>query len=421
MLGPRSYSSHGNSRTKKNKGISNLLQNKSNTADPNDIWIDMEDVEDVEDVEDEFSEEKDFFGNLVCLPCSVKGVSESADIKFHKIRGTFRQGYGTSRASVFRKQAEKRKLDEAAATSKNLTDFFRHSVDESFSDDDSSADELDEFSCYTSTDKKVKKKRALGFKYTPTRAIDILTKSLAKPTKDREFEKKNSFFDRTVARCIVDFLQVRRDSRIGRVAASICVAYHQFQKSKTKDSYRAQCIREWAQNYLLNGELPKFKQGQHVKTQTIITDELVQEQLRTELRAFPDFERTPLNFMNALNDRILATIPKAPDTICEETARRWMIYLGFSLTKMQKNYYTDEHNREDNTAYRNDVFLPLMANYEKRMTKYLIDESGNITIEEPTRLPGEIWLEVVLITHDESTFYSNECKSVVWMENGYAN
>ena len=55
------------------------------------------------------------------------------------------------------------------------------------------------------------------------------------------------------------------------------------------------------------------------------------------------------------------------------------------------------------------------------MTKYLIDENGNITIEEPTRLPGEIWLEVVLITHDESTFYSNECKSVVWMENGYAN
>ena len=24
----------------------------------------------------------------------------------------------------------------------------------------------------------------------------------------------------------------------------------------------------------------------------------------------------------------------------------------------------------------------------------------------------------VMITHDESTFYSNECKQIVWMENG---
>jgi len=138
---------------KKNKGISNLLQNRSNQADPNDVWVNMEDVE------DEISEEIDFFGKLVCLPCSESGVSELPDIKFHKIRGTFRRGYGTSRASQTRKRADKRKIDEAAATSKKLTDFFRNSVDKSFSDDDSSADELDEFSYYTSTDKKVKKKR----------------------------------------------------------------------------------------------------------------------------------------------------------------------------------------------------------------------------------------------------------------------
>jgi len=106
MLGTRSYSHHGNSRIKKSTVISNLLQNRSNKADPNDVWVNMEEVE------EEISEEIDFFGKLVCLPCSESGVSEPCsesgvselpDIKFHKIRGTFRRGYGTSRASQTRK------------------------------------------------------------------------------------------------------------------------------------------------------------------------------------------------------------------------------------------------------------------------------------------------------------------------------
>lgn len=38
------------------------------------------------------------------------------------------------------------------------------------------------------------------------------------------------------------------------------------------------------------------------------------------------------------------------------------------------------------------------------------------TIIEPLLLPNE--REIVLITHDESTFYANDGKRVVWMENG---
>ena len=289
-------------------------------------------------------------------------------------------------------------------------------VDGEDADDDDLSRETDERDDLTSIFEKPKYKR--GMMYTEAQAIKHLKSGLAKPSKDKKFESKNSFFDRTVARCIVDFFQVKKDYHMGKVQASICVAYHQFQKSNTNDSYRAQCIRQWAQSFLVTGDLPKFKQGQHVKTHTIITDESVQSLLRDELRAMEDFDRTPLNFMKALNTRILATVPNAPEKISEETARRWMITLGFSLVKMSKSYYTDEHNRKDNVEYRDLTFLPRMNEYERRMSKWEIDGKGNPVKIPPDLKPGE--KEVVLITHDESTFYSNECKQVVWMENGYA-
>lgn len=92
-------------------------------------------------------------------------------------------------------------------------------------------------------------------------------------------------------------------------------------------------------------------------------------------------------------------------------------YTGvFVIVKLSKSYYTDEHNRKDNVDYRDDIFLPRMKEYESKMSKWVLDGNGNPVKIPPNLKAGE--KEIVLITHDESTFYSNECKSVVWMENG---
>jgi hypothetical protein len=74
-----------------------------------------------------------------------------------------------------------------------------------------------------------------------------------------------------------------------------------------------------------------------------------------------------------LNDVILPALglhPKNP--LCERTARRWLVKLGFRRTVFRKGIYIDGHEREDVVKYWDEVFLPAMAQYEKRMTQYVI-------------------------------------------------
>lgn len=91
-----------------------------------------------------------------------------------------------------------------------------------------------------------------------------------------------------------------------------------------------------------------------------------------------------------------------------------MKFLGFRPKLQTKGYYTDGHNRADVTEYRDNVFLPRMVDYERRMVDYSGDNMDNII---PPSL-GENEKRVELITHDESTFYSCEGKPIMWMENG---
>ena len=64
--------------------------------------------------------------------------------------------------------------------------------------------------------------------------------------------------------------------------------------------------------------------------------------------------------------------------------------------------------------YRDKVFLPTMLQYERRMQEYT---GLNMEIIIPPDLLDEE-KRVVLITHDESTFYCNEGKPLMWIKNG---
>jgi hypothetical protein len=57
-----------------------------------------------------------------------------------------------------------------------------------------------------------------------------------------------------------------------------------------------------------------------------------------------------------------------------------------------------------------------METLERRMCKFGSDKSANMeeVFQPELLLPGE--KELVLITHDESTFYCNEGKRMFWME-----
>ena len=61
--------------------------------------------------------------------------------------------------------------------------------------------------------------------------------------------------------------------------------------------------------------------------------------------------------------------------------------------------------------YTDKVFLPRMLNYERRMQEYSGDKME--TVIRPELLDEK--KRVVLITHDESTFYCCEGKPLMWM------
>ncbi len=258
-------------------------------------------------------------------------------------------------------------------------------------------------------------------KYTKKAYMDAIKELKSKQgmiTKNQKIMNKiaQDNFQSLCAKSIVSYLQ-QLGLGVSKMVASNNVADIIWDRlcfprmSKKSSSYRATLIREWGDDYMATRKLPEHRQGKHVKTATVLTDENVQRQLRDYLRGLPDQKRNPKEFQEALNGFILDSIPGAKSTISLETARRWMHFLGFSPARTSKDYYTDDHNRDDVVQYRNEEFLPQMMAYIKRMAHY---EGDHMEIEKGPENTNED--QVVLITHDESSFFANDGAPMIWME-----
>ena len=100
------------------------------------------------------------------------------------------------------------------------------------------------------------------------------------------------------------------------------------------------------------GELKMFRQGLHIKTSSIITDENVQAIFTVHLREMKDENRTPDLFMRDCNDDLFKKIPNSPLRISISTAERWMKFLGYHPKIQRKGYYNDAQPRRRNGIYR---------------------------------------------------------------------
>ena len=83
-----------------------------------------------------------------------------------------------------------------------------------------------------------------------------------------------------------------------------------------------------------------------------------------------------------------------------------------SLTQCALQVYYDGHEREDVVAYRTQ-WTKRMVQYSRKMTTYEGDSMQNAV--PSTLQAGE--RELVWVTHDECTFYSNDGVNVAWLEN----
>jgi hypothetical protein len=139
-------------------------------------------------------------------------------------------------------------------------------------------------------------------------------------------------------------------------------------------------------------------------------DETVKATCKEWLTSQPSGQITPRLFKNAINSAILPALNIAvKKPICERTARRWLVKLGWRLTVLRKGVYMDGHERADVRKYRDEVFLPAMARFEARMVRF---EGPELKRVEPMLNPGE--KRIIANFHDECSFHVNDYKARAW-------
>jgi len=94
------------------------------------------------------------------------------------------------------------------------------------------------------------------------------------------------------------------------------------------------------------------------------------------------------------------------------TAQHWMHRLDWRYGHKKNGMYIDGHKHEDVVQYQKE-FVARWKDYDKRMVTY--NNDGNVD-STPTSFPvahGHQF-HLVLITHDESTFYANDHRKNLW-------
>ena len=194
----------------------------------------------------------------------------------------------------------------------------------------------------------------------------------------------------------------------GKIEASFRIA-QQWHKGEGK--HFARKVRALARHYQVFEQLPIEKRGGAKMSQSHLFDERVKTAARSWLTSQPVGQVNPRKFQHALNNEILPALSitlKRP--LCERTARRWLLKLGWRLTMLKKGVYMDGHEREDVVKYRNEVFLPAIAKFEERMTKF---EGPELRKVAPTLREGE--KEIIPQFHDESCLSVNDYKARAWL------
>lgn len=103
------------------------------------------------------------------------------------------------------------------------------------------------------------------------------------------------------------------------------------------------------------------------------------------------------------------------NNISHATAKRWMQAMDYRYGKGKNGMYIDGHEREDVVRYRQETFLPLWTDLVRRML--LVDADGNV-VRDPQLgnfRQDRTERRVILVTHDESTFYANDRRKTRWI------
>lgn len=191
---------------------------------------------------------------------------------------------------------------------------------------------------------------------------------------------------------------------LGRIKASLEIAR---QWHEGQGLHFARKIRTLARHYQVFEQLPIEKRGGRANALSPLKDERLQLAAREWLTSQAIGQVTPKEFRHVLNNTILPLLGiDLPKGLCERTARRWLLKLGWRRMCLRKGVYMDGHERDDVKKYRQEVFLPAMAAYESRMVHF---EGPELQRIEPLLQDGE--KRIIANFHDECCFHVNDFKT----------
>ena len=182
-----------------------------------------------------------------------------------------------------------------------------------------------------------------------------------------------------------------------------------------RGTYHARMLRDWARSYIGDRTcLPVNVFG--TWGESMLDQEDFSQELNIYLQSVGKYV-TANHLMQYTAQDDVKKRWKIKDGISHATAKRWMHQLGYRWTSQPSGQYVDGHEREDVVDYRQNIFLPAMAELEARMRSW---KDGTTEEEKPWPFdeddgPRPFQNHAVLWFHDESTFYANDRRKVGWV------
>lgn len=259
-------------------------------------------------------------------------------------------------------------------------------------------------------DYEYQKPRILSYTDKRLKSIITVLEPLAKISLNKKTERF-SHFEKQLYIALLHFFRCISNEKMNRLEASEKTTVVMFGKHYDRSSGAARRIRKWANHFYRHMELPKFTQGQHVKSKSVIMDEDVQNACREFMLSVPPNQRSAESLREWIGNGGLDDIVGVGMTVSSKTCNVWLAVLGFSLkTSKGRGVYVDGHERDDVVAYR-QTFVKTISQLRSRMVDF--DSTDECKLIEPTLNVDE--RKLILVAHDESLFYANDGRRVVWM------
>lgn len=222
---------------------------------------------------------------------------------------------------------------------------------------------------------------------------------------------------------------------------SILAARRAAQSQGFSEKWGGRSVGSWVSMWIKTRTLPTSRRGGHGKVYSLLDDPAIKAELRAYVRSrkwsmdpakLVKFtrgqlvasaadkylrhivnEEMPRGLMKYMDINLFPRLQlKVGKGVSLSTARRWLHSEGFRYIGHKKGLYFDGHDRPDVVAYRQDEFLPAMAEHGRRLIRYVV---GDVEREEEVAPSNFVERRLVLCAHDEMTAQANDTTAKKWV------